>query len=80
VEGPSGGHGSAVRRDWGDTPHPATRSPRGGTLVGLRARHPEPARVRAHLRALGLDLEVEAGDAPELMASIETARGMVELR
>jgi catechol 2,3-dioxygenase-like lactoylglutathione lyase family enzyme len=65
--------------DWGDTPHPATTSPRGGTPVGLRARHPEPERVRAHLRALGLDLDVEAGNTPELVAAIETARGMVEI-
>lgn len=66
--------------DWGDTPHPATTSPYGGTLVGLRARHTEPARVRDQLRALGLALDVDAGDAPELMAAIETARGMVEIR
>lgn len=66
--------------DWGNSPHPAITSPPGGTLVGLRARHPEPDRVRALLRALDLDLDVEPGDTPELVASIETARGIVELR
>lgn len=66
--------------DWGATPHPATTSPRGGTLVGLRARHPEAAGVQVMLRSLGLALEVEPGDAPELIATLETRRGEIELR
>lgn len=66
--------------DWGATPHPATSSPRGGTLVGLRARHPDAAGVRAMLESLGLALDVEPGDAPELIVTIETRRGEIELR
>lgn len=66
--------------DWGATPHPATTSPRGGTLVGLRARHPDVDGVRAMLRSLGLDLELEEADAPELIATLETRRGRIELR
>lgn len=65
--------------DWGVSPHPATTSPRGGTLVGLRARHPEAAHVRVMLRSLGLDLDVEIGDEPRLIATIETRRGRIEL-
>lgn len=66
--------------DWGATPHPATTSPRGGTLVGLRARHPDADGVRTMLRSLGLALEVEPADAPGLIATLETRRGEIELR
>ncbi|MGH7729980.1 MAG: VOC family protein [Candidatus Eiseniibacteriota bacterium] len=66
--------------DWGETPHPATTAPRGGALVGLRARHPDAANVQAMLRSLGLAIEVESGEAPELIATIETRRGELELR
>jgi len=66
--------------DWGATPHPATSSPRGGTLVGLRARHPDAAGVQAMLESLGLALDVEPGDAPELIATLKTRRGEIELR
>ncbi len=66
--------------DWGGAPHPATTSPRGGALIRLAARHPEPARVRALLRALDLDLEVEDGVRPELIATIATPAGAIELR
>ncbi len=66
--------------DWGETPHPATTSPQGGTLVGLRARHPDADGVRAMLRSLGLAIDVEPGDTPELIATLETRRGGIELR
>jgi hypothetical protein len=65
--------------DWGETPHPATTSPRGGTLVGLRARHPEADEVREMLRSLGLALPVDAGYTPGLTATLETRRGPLEL-
>jgi hypothetical protein len=65
--------------DWGVTPHPATSSPRGGTLVGLRALHPDPEELRRALRLLGLALEVERADVPELIASLETHRGRVDI-
>ena len=65
--------------DWGVTPHPATTSPRGGTLVGLRARHPDVAGVRAMLASLGLALDLEAGDAPDLIATIATRRGEIQI-
>jgi catechol 2,3-dioxygenase-like lactoylglutathione lyase family enzyme len=66
--------------DWGETPHPATTSPQGGTLIGLSARHPEADRVRAMLRPLGLAIEVEPGEAPELIATLRTRKGEIELR
>jgi len=66
--------------DWGETPHPATAAPAGVVLVGLRAEHPEPEGVRALLDALGVDLPVDAGRRPGLVAILDTPRGRVELR
>jgi hypothetical protein len=66
--------------DWGETPHPATSCPPGASLAGLRARHPDAAGVSTMLRSLGLALEIEPGDGPELIATIESRRGRIELR
>ena len=65
--------------DWGASPHPAESSPRGCTLLGIRARHPDYLRVRRILRALGLGLEVENGARATLVATIRTPKGEVEL-
>jgi catechol 2,3-dioxygenase-like lactoylglutathione lyase family enzyme len=66
--------------DWGETPHPASTLPKGCTIVALRAEHPDVNRVQAELSALGLNLRVDKGAAPALIATIRTAHGDVELR
>jgi hypothetical protein len=66
--------------DWGQGPHPAESAPRGVQLLGLRAEHPDPESVRGQLLALELELDVAAGAAPALIASLDTRRGRVELR
>ena len=66
--------------DWGDSPHPALTAAKGATLVSLRAVHPDVRAVRAMLRHLGVDLSVERGLLPALIAVIEGPRGRVELR
>jgi hypothetical protein len=66
--------------DWGTSPHPSASAARGATLVGVRAEHPEPARVRAMLDVLGLALGVQEGAAPAIIATIDSPRGRVELR
>jgi hypothetical protein len=66
--------------DWGQSPHPSRSAAAGVTLVGLRAQHPEPERVRQILHQLKIDLPVEPGPAAALIATLETARGRVELR
>ena len=66
--------------DWGDSPHPARTAAKGGTLISLRAEHPDPASVRTMMRRLGLDLEVRRGHSPALIAVIEGPRGRMELR
>lgn len=67
--------------DWGETPHPAATSVRGGNLLDLRAVHPRAAEVHAILDALELALPVEEGPAPELIATIRTLHGsVIEIR
>jgi hypothetical protein len=65
--------------DWGETPHPSEMAPVGCELVDLRAEHPDAGRVREILNGLELDLQVEAGPAPALIATIDTSGGTVEL-
>lgn len=65
---------------WGETPHPARGAPDGGELVGLRAEHPEPGAAREALAALGVEMQVERGGRPGLIATIRAGNGRVELR
>jgi hypothetical protein len=66
--------------DWLDSPHPSTSAPGGCTLRALRGIHPEPAAVRAAWAALGFDMDLAGGAAAELVASIDTPNGALELR
>ena len=66
--------------DWGSTPHPSRSAPQGCTLLSLRGEHPQPEQVRPHLRALEVDLAVELGSAPALVATLQTPKGQIELR
>jgi hypothetical protein len=66
--------------DWGTSPHPAATAPRGPVLVALRGEHPNPDRAREPLAALGVDLPVDRGSAPALVATLRTVSGVVELR
>ena len=66
--------------DWGDTPHPGSVMPSGGRLDSFVIEHPEPDAMRRALKALDSDLEIRAADSFGLVASIETAAGLVELR
>ncbi len=66
--------------DWGGTRHPCRTLPAICTFLGARLEHPDPIPVEAWLRALGLGLPVVAGDAPAIVATIRTVRGVIELR
>jgi hypothetical protein len=66
--------------DWGTSPHPASTAPRGATLVGFRAEHPDAGRVEAMVRHVGLNLRVQPGSRPALIATIDSPKGRVELR
>jgi glyoxalase-like protein len=65
--------------DWGKTPNPAATLPKGCVLVALRSEHPDANRIQAELSALGLNLRVDTGSAPALIATIRTPKGDVEL-
>jgi hypothetical protein len=66
--------------DWSTTPHPALVAPRGATLVSLLAKHPDADRVRQMLRIIGVDLPVDAGRAPALIAQIDCPNGRVVMQ
>jgi hypothetical protein len=66
--------------DWGTSPHPSATAARGATLINVRAEHPDAEGTQRMLQALGLDLPVRKAPAPAIIATIEGARGRVELR
>jgi hypothetical protein len=66
--------------DWGASPHPAATAPGGASLVDFRAEHPAADRVRELLLCVGVDLPVEQGSRPALIATVQTALGRVEIR
>jgi Glyoxalase-like domain len=66
--------------DWGQSPHPAQTAAQGASLIALRAEHPDAQQVQHLLRKLGLELPVQPGAAPALVAIIDSPRGRVELR
>jgi hypothetical protein len=66
--------------DWGKSPHPAVTAAPGVTLVALRAEHPDATRVQSMLGQIGLDLQVQAGPKPALIATLDGRKGRVQLR
>jgi hypothetical protein len=66
--------------DWGQTPHPSSTAASGASLIDLRAEHPDPEQVQNALGRLGLDLRVQRGQGPALIATVNGPRGRVELR
>ena len=66
--------------DWGTTPHPSGSATQGTSLQSLRAEHPDPEPVLGIARQLGLDLRIDHGSRPALIATITSPRGTVELR
>lgn len=66
--------------DWGNTTHPATVTPTGCTLVSLRGTHPDPDHIRALHSAIGIDVDVVAGDTVTFEATLDTPNGRVTLR
>jgi hypothetical protein len=65
--------------DWADSPHPAERLRAACRFVGVRVEHPEADRIEALLGALGLDIRVDPGQAPRVVATLDTPNGIVEL-
>ena len=57
-----------------------SQNEKGASLLGLRAEHPDVRRVQNMLDRLGLDLPLQRGAAPALIATISSPKGRVELR
>ncbi|GLW09845.1 hypothetical protein Misp01_49740 [Microtetraspora sp. NBRC 13810] len=65
--------------DWGTTRHPAAAGLPSAALLSLGGVHPEPARVRHDLAALGAELDLAEGPRPRLTAVLEGPAGRVTL-
>ncbi len=65
--------------DWGASPHPAQSAAGGVSLLELRAEHPDPDAVEPLLQALDLPIGVTRGNAPALIALLDSPRGHVTL-
>lgn len=65
---------------WGDTPHPSGSATQGLRFQALRAEHPDGAHVAELLAAADIELACTAGPEVVLIATLETPKGMVELR
>jgi len=66
--------------DWGTNPHPSADAPAGAILTALTAEHQEPGTVMTTLSQLGLDMAVVQQSEAALVATLEGAKGVVELR
>lgn len=65
--------------EWGEV-HPAqAMAPSGVELLSLEARHPRPDVLRAAYEAIGLTGLALAQGAPNLVATLQTPRGLVTL-
>jgi len=65
--------------DWKDSPHPVEGAMPGPPLVGLRAEHPDAEDVRRMLLALGIELPVQHGPRPALIATLRSGERDIEL-
>ncbi len=65
--------------EWGGTAHPGQDAPIGCNLVRLEIEAQHPEDVRALLAAFRLDVDVRKGVAERLKATLDTAKGQVEL-
>ncbi|HTZ30254.1 MAG TPA: VOC family protein [Streptosporangiaceae bacterium] len=61
--------------DWGGGEHPTDEAPAELRLHEFGLRSPEPGRLNALLRALGLDLDVESASRPAISAALSGPHG-----
>jgi catechol 2,3-dioxygenase-like lactoylglutathione lyase family enzyme len=65
--------------DWGTTPHPTTRALPLTRLLELSGRHPDPAPLADALAALGVELNLTAGEPAALTAVVQGGNGPVPI-
>ena len=66
--------------EWNSSRHPAESAIAGPRLVQLRIEHPEPESIRKQLSTQRLEVAVEQGSSPALVATFEGANDSIELR
>jgi len=66
--------------EWNSRQHPAGSAITGPRLVQLRIEHPDPELIRKQLNSLRLEIAIEQGSSPALVASFEGANDLIELR
>ena len=66
--------------EWNSRRHPAVSANTGPRLVQLRIEHPEPRLIRKQLNSLRLDVAIEQGSIPALVAIFDGAHDLIELR
>jgi hypothetical protein len=66
--------------EWNSRQHPAQSAITGPRLVQIRIEHPEPELIRKQLNPLRLEVVIEQGLSPALVAIFEGANELIELR
>jgi hypothetical protein len=66
--------------EWNSRQHPAQSAITGPRLVQIRIEHPEPELIRKQLNPLRLEVVIEQGLSPALVAIFEGAKNLIELR
>jgi hypothetical protein len=66
--------------EWNSRQHPAQSAITGPRLVQIRIEHPEPELIRKQLNPLRLEIVIEQGLSPALVAIFEGAKNLIELR
>jgi len=66
--------------EWNSRRHPADSAITGPRLVQLRIEHPDPQLIRKQLNSLRLEVAIEQGSSPALVAIFEGANDLIELR
>lgn len=66
--------------EWNSRQHPAQSAITGPRLVQLRIEHPEPELIRRQLSSLRLEVAIEQRSSPALVAILEGANDLIELR
>lgn len=66
--------------EWNSREHPAGSAITGPQFVQLRVEHPEPESIRKQLNSLRLEVAIEQGSTPALVAIFQGANDLIELR
>jgi hypothetical protein len=64
---------------WGDTPHPATTTPKAGELINLIIESPHPEQLKKTFNLLGVNIEIKKAAKLKLTATVNTDRGIITI-